>query len=147
MASYYLLYLVLYVISSIEKISLEWRLHPPSLYGMAMVNFRHGHGRVNSWIIDIPIYLFTQESIVQNLGDEFSEELQDLEEDCFVKFFDDDEKEWLKISDTKRIKYYSKCKEKLKMIKAGFKNLDESKKSGLGGVNLRLAQFYKEQSC
>ena len=61
----------------------------------------------------------------------------------FVKFFDDDSKEWLKINDKRRIKKYS-FKDKLKLIKAGFKNLDETKKAGLGGVNLRLAQFYKD---
>ena len=61
----------------------------------------------------------------------------------FVKFFDDDSKEWLKINDERRIKKYS-FKDKLKLIKAGFKNLDETKKAGLGGVNLRLAQFYKD---
>ena len=61
----------------------------------------------------------------------------------FVKFFDDDSKEWLKINDERRIRKYS-SKDKLKLIKAGFKNLDENKKDGLGGVNLRLAQFYKD---
>lgn len=61
----------------------------------------------------------------------------------FVKFFDDDSKEWLEIKDEKRIRKYS-CKEKLKLIRDGFKNLDEVKKGGLGGVNLRLAQFYKD---
>ena len=75
--------------------------------------------------------------------DEFSF-LSTSESRCtFVKFFDDDSKEWLEIKDEKRIKKYS-CKQKLKLIKTGFKNLDETKKGGLGGVNLRLAQFYKD---
>ena len=61
----------------------------------------------------------------------------------FVKFFDDDNKEWLVIRDKSRIQKYS-CKDKLKLIKNGFKSLDETIKGGLGGVNLRLAQFYKD---
>ena len=76
-------------------------------------------------------------------GDELSF-LSTSESKCtFVKFFDDDSKEWLEIKDEKRIKKYS-CKDKLKLIRTGFKNLDETKKGGLGGVNLRLAQFYKD---
>ena len=68
----------------------------------------------------------------------------DCDRNCnFVKFFDDDSKEWLQIKDQSRIQKYS-CKDKLKLIKVGFKNLDETKKGGLGGVNLRLAQFYKD---
>ena len=68
----------------------------------------------------------------------------DCDRNCnFVKFFDDDSKEWLEIKDQSRIQNYS-CKDKLKLIKVGFKNLDETKKGGLGGVNLRLAQFYKD---
>ena len=60
-----------------------------------------------------------------------------------VRFFDDDSKEWLAIWERKRVKKYS-CEDKRRMITAGFKKLDESKRSsGLGGVNLRLAQFYK----
>ena len=60
-----------------------------------------------------------------------------------VRFFDDDSKEWLAIRERKRLKKYS-CEAKRRMITAGLKKLDESRRpSGLGGVNLRLAQFYK----
>jgi len=88
-----------------------------------------------------------KESAMKNFklegGDEFTY-LSTSESNCtFVKFFDDDAKERLKIKDDKRIKKYS-CKDKLKLIISGFKQLDETKKGGLGGVNLRLAQFYKD---
>ena len=85
----------------------------------------------------------------RNIKFEGGEEFQypstgDGDRNCnFVKFFDDDSKEWLEIKDQSRIQKYS-CKDKLKLIKVGFKNLDETKKGGLGGVNLRLAQFYKD---
>ena len=86
--------------------------------------------------------------IIEDLGIDFSEDtpaLQAQEENVsiYVKFFDDDDKEWYEIRNVKRIQKYS-CKEKKKFIKSGFKNLDETKKKGLGGVNLRLAQFYKD---
>ena len=56
---------------------------------------------------------------------------------------EDDSKEWVKINDERRILKYS-FKDKLKLIKTGFKNLDETKKAQLGGVNLKLAQLYKD---
>ena len=76
-------------------------------------------------------------------GDEFSYVSTNESKCTFVRFFDDDSKEMLEIKEEKRIKQYS-CKDKLKLITTGFRNLDETKKGGLGGVNLRLAQFYKD---
>ena len=86
--------------------------------------------------------------IIEDLGIDFSEDTlapqaQEESVSIYVKFFDDDDKEWYEIRNVKRIQKYS-CKEKKKFIKSGFKNLDETKKKGLGGVNLRLAQFYKD---
>ena len=61
-----------------------------------------------------------------------------------IKFFDDDSKEWVRVTDFKRVKKYS-CKDKKKLIRKGMRTLAESRSSlGLGGVNLRLAQFYKD---
>ena len=86
-------------------------------------------------------------SIIEDLGIDFSDDTppqaQEESVSIYVKFFDDDDKEWYEIRNEKRIQKYS-CKEKKKFIKSGFKNLDETKKKGLGGVNLRLAQFYKD---
>ena len=86
-------------------------------------------------------------SIIEDLGIDFSDDTppqaQEESVSIYVKFFDDDDKEWYEIRNVKRIQKYS-CKEKKKFIKSGFKNLDETKKKGLGGVNLRLAQFYKD---
>ena len=86
-------------------------------------------------------------SIIEDLGIDFSDDTppqaQEESVSIYVKFFDDDDKEWYEIRNEKRIQKYS-CKEKKKFIKIGFKNLDETKKKGLGGVNLRLAQFYKD---
>lgn len=81
--------------------------------------------------------------ILQDLGKDYH--LGKEENIClfYVKFFDDENKEWFQVKDVQRIQKYS-CKNKLKLIKTGFKNLDETKKAGLGGVNLRLAQFYKD---
>ena len=86
--------------------------------------------------------------IIEDLGIDFSEDTlapqaQEESVSIYVKFFDDDDKEWYEIRNVKRIQKYS-CKEKKKFIRSGFKNLDETKKKGLGGVNLRLAQFYKD---
>ena len=86
--------------------------------------------------------------IIEDLGIDFSEDTlapqaQEESVSIYVKFFDDDDKEWCEIRNIKRIQKYS-CKEKKKFIRSGFKNLDETKKKGLGGVNLRLAQFYKD---
>ena len=88
-------------------------------------------------------------SIIEDLGidfrfsDDTPPQAQEESVSIYVKFFDDDDKEWYEIRNVKRIQKYS-CKEKKKFIKSGFKNLDETKKKGLGGVNLRLAQFYKD---
>ena len=76
-------------------------------------------------------------------GDDFPYVSTSESKCTFVRFFDDDSKEMLEIKEEKRIKQYS-CKDKLKLITTGFRNLDETKKGGLGGVNLRLAQFYKD---
>ena len=84
--------------------------------------------------------------IVASLGETFSQTPSRTEKETvlFIRFFDDDSKEWVGVSEAKRIKKYS-CKEKKKLIRKGFKTLDESKRrGGLGGVNLRLAQFYKD---
>ena len=86
--------------------------------------------------------------IIASLGETFSQTPStfrtEKEDVLFIRFFDDDSKEWMGVSEAKRIKKYS-CKEKKKLIRKGFKTLDESKrKGGLGGVNLRLAQFYKD---
>eukprot|EP00092_Neocalanus_flemingeri_P021865 GFUD01023720.1.p1 GENE.GFUD01023720.1~~GFUD01023720.1.p1 ORF type:complete len:277 (+),score=87.61 GFUD01023720.1:58-831(+) len=83
------------------------------------------------------------EQIIKDIGDDFkvSEAIDDST--VFVKFFDDDNFEWVDIKEPKRIQTYS-CKNKKKFIKAGFKSLEENKKGGLGGTNLRLAQFYKD---
>ena len=91
--------------------------------------------------IQFVISFYTKESILEKLGNDFIEEIKETVEDIYVKFFDDDDRELLKISDSKRIKCYSKCKDKLKMIKTGFKNLDESKKTGLGGRIIKLYQL------
>ena len=84
-----------------------------------------------------------ERTISQELGKDFLEPKSANDEIIYVKFFDDDNKEWYPVFDARRIQKYS-CKDKLKFIKTGFKNLDETKKDGLGGVNLRLAQFYKD---
>ena len=85
--------------------------------------------------------------IIASLGETFSQtstSRTEKENVLFIRFFDDDSKEWMGVSEAKRIKKYS-CKEKKKLIRKGFKTLDESKRrKGLGGVNLRLAQFYKD---
>ena len=86
--------------------------------------------------------------IIASLGETFSQTSStsrtEKENVLFIRFFDDDSKEWVGVSEAKRIKKYS-CKEKKKLIRKGFKTLDESRrKGGLGGVNLRLAQFYKD---
>lgn len=82
--------------------------------------------------------------IRSNLLDEIGyERKENLVIGTFVKFFDDDTHEWVKITDPKCIQFYS-CKNKKKFIKAGFRSLDENKKRTLGGTNLRLAQFYKD---
>lgn len=53
-------------------------------------------------------------------------------------------KESVRVTDFKRVKKYS-CKDKKKLIRKGMRTLSESRRSlGLGGVNLRLAQFYKD---
>ena len=86
------------------------------------------------------------QNILHSLGPEFCEPPQSVpgQGGLLVRFFDDDTKEWLGISERKRLKKYS-CKDKRKLITAGFRKLDESKRSNaLGGVNLRLAQFYKD---
>ena len=86
------------------------------------------------------------ENILRELGEEFSaSSVHDYHKEgsVCVKFFDDDNKEWYKIKEEKRIQKYS-CKDKLKLIRNGFKILDETKRKGLGGVNLKLAQFYKD---
>ena len=87
------------------------------------------------------------QNILHSLGPEFCEPPQSVPGQggsILVRFFDDDTKEWLGISERKRLKKYS-CKDKRKLITAGFRKLDESKRSNaLGGVNLRLAQFYKD---
>ena len=84
-------------------------------------------------------------NILKDLGEDFLETTENDydEKSVCVKFFDDDNKEWYRIKEEKRIQMYS-CKDKLKFIRNGFKNLDETKKKGLGGVNLKLAQFYKD---
>ena len=88
-------------------------------------------------------------SLLQTLGPEFGDDLdQETPQHgdvIHVRFFDDDCQEWLKVSEGNRLKNYS-CKDKRKLITAGFKKLDEGSKgsSALGGVNLRLAQFYKD---
>merc|ERR1712025_887903 len=82
------------------------------------------------------------DSIIEGLGQEYSNISSD-EAVVYVKFFDDDNFEWVGIKDLKRIQAYS-CKNKKKFIKAGFKSLDENTKRTLGGTNLRLAQFYKD---
>ena len=87
------------------------------------------------------------QDILQSLGPEFCDDQSPGEpgDVLLVRFFDDDSKEWLRIREKKRLKNYS-CKDKKKLISAGFKKLDEERRgtSGLGGVNLRLAQFYKD---
>ena len=87
------------------------------------------------------------QDILQSLGPEFCDDQSPGEpgDVLLVRFFDDDSKEWLRIRERKRLKNYS-CKDKKKLISAGFKKLDEERggTSGLGGVNLRLAQFYKD---
>ena len=88
----------------------------------------------------------TSPDIIASLGETFSQTSSRTEKEdvLFIRFFDDDSKEWVGVSEAKRIKKYS-CKEKKKLIRKGFKTLDESKRrKGLGGVNLRLAQFYKD---
>merc|ERR1712025_638691 len=82
------------------------------------------------------------DSIIEGLGQEYSNISSD-EAVVYVKFFDDDNFEWVGIKDLKRIQAYS-CKNKKKFIKAGFKSLDENTKRTLGGTNLRLAQFYND---
>jgi len=61
----------------------------------------------------------------------------------FIKFFDDDNLEWVEIKEAKFVQNYS-GKNKKRLIKAGFKKFEENKKGSLGGNNLRLAQFYKD---
>ena len=60
-----------------------------------------------------------------------------------IKFFDDDSKEWVRVTDFKRVKKYS-CKDKKKLIRKGMRTLAESRSSLGLGVNLQLAQFYKD---
>eukprot|EP00092_Neocalanus_flemingeri_P065624 GFUD01079834.1.p1 GENE.GFUD01079834.1~~GFUD01079834.1.p1 ORF type:complete len:236 (-),score=73.32 GFUD01079834.1:102-764(-) len=83
------------------------------------------------------------EQIIKDIGDDFKVNEAIDDSTVFVKFFDDDNFEWVDIKEPKRIQTYS-CKNKKKFIKAGFKSLEENKKGGLGGTNLRLAQFYKD---
>ena len=81
--------------------------------------------------------------IIDDLGEDFNVNAASDNSTVFVKYFDDDNFEWVSIKDPKCIQYYS-CKSKQKFIRAGFKSLDENKKRSLGGTNLRLAQFYKD---
>jgi hypothetical protein len=81
--------------------------------------------------------------IIDDLGEDFNVNTAMDNSIVFVKYFDDDNFEWVGVKDPKRIQNYS-CKSKKKFIRAGFKSLDENKKRSLGGTNLRLAQFYKD---
>ena len=81
--------------------------------------------------------------IIDDLGEDFNVNTAIDNSTVFVRYFDDDNFEWVSIKDPKRIQNYS-CKSKKKFIRAGFKSLDENKKRSLGGTNLRLAQFYKD---
>ena len=110
---------------------------------MVWVNLGKSYGWWPAQVQDQEKRAKFKSEILNSLGPEFERKVKIDSEIIFVKFFDDDQYEWYEVKDPKRIKKYS-CKDKLKLIKNGFKNLDETKKVGLGGVNLRLAQFYKD---
>ena len=107
------------------------------------VNLGRPYGWWPAQVQDREKKLRLSDEIIGDLGEDFNVKTAVDDTVVFVKFFDDDNFEWVSIKNPKHIQDYS-CKSKKKFIKAGFKSLDKNTKRTLGGTNLRLAQFYKD---